>query len=419
MANIDMKETRYADMNRVFKATINYDDDFSGQGGALNPEQQKDIYNRVKNQMRLNGIGAQIFPMRGSGREVTTVDISGRVVEADTGQSSSKRGVTNQQRLLNGKRVKTAFKFQQDAIEQNVAEEQIVDEYLDAFTAAMANGIEKLILLGNATEPPAILESTFNNDRDNTGSTTQYRVDSYYALFDGIIKEAIDNGTVINGANSANVKNLMYQALKGLDPKHQEDPSKLVALMPLDIVTNLRWVISERATALGDLAITESGMLTIAGVPVVPIPNLANRPVWSENLTLNSTTASALTFGYLDEDDVIVTDSTISTTAVSAYTLSTDYSVGETTGTVTRVGTGITDGATVRVTTNVPPLFVLTPAANLLIGLNEDFRLNTDYDADTDTTLFVLRSRVDFQFLEYGTGDIVLVKNIQDALSTS
>lgn len=157
--------------------------------------------------------------------------------------------------------------------------------------------------------------------------------------------------------------------------------------------------------------------MTVSGIRVVGIPLLSNNPVFAENVLLgNTSTAKALSFAYIDEAEVVVTASTIGTTAIDPYALTTDYVIDETAGTITAKGS-TTPNTTVKVTYTIQPFFILTHMDNIILGLNEEFRIGADYDLDTDTTLVVIRTKIDFLYQENEA--VVLVKNIQDALITS
>lgn len=402
----------------IEKATINADDDLDipNGGTAMKPEQAKEFFIRVRNQMRLNN-HAQIVPMTGNGIEIPRMNISGRVLERDEFTTSTRRAISTDTVSMTGKRIKAAYNVTQGFIDQNVEQDRVLNTLVDAFSRKFANGAEELLWQAN-TLGPAVVQSEFNNDRDNVGSTSDVVLDRLYNLFDGIIKQAVDGGNIVNGANSEDLRYLVTQAKKALPSQYRDDIDMLRIYMPLDIEENLRYILGERRTPLGDLALNSTGAVTIGGIQVVGLPLLSNRPKYVQNVTFTGTAAQGLDFAYVDQDEFIVAPTTLSTSAVTPNVLTTDYTVQETAGTITRVGAGgISDGAIKKVTYNIPPLFILTPWPNMVVGLNQDFRVGQFYDVDTDTTLFVIRSRIDFLFQEAEA--VVLVKNVQDALPTT
>lgn len=415
MARMSVREQ----LQYIEKATINTGDDLAGadDGGVLNPEQQKEFFMKVKNQMKLNQI-ARIVPMTGKGIEIPTLDITGRILEPDNFTASTKRVPDTGLVSLDGKRIKAAFKLTRGALEENVEGMRFLETLTDGFAMKVANGAEEQVLYGNAEAPPAILESTYINDRDQSASTTQYRVDSLRSLFDGMIKQAVAADNVVDGANSGNLHNLIVKAKKALAPRYRQDITQLRIVMPIDLEENLRWVLAQRATQLGDMSVTEDGSLRIAGIPVVGLPLFSTSPTFSENATMTGTADQSLVFKYLDADSFIATASTIGTSAVTAYTSPTDYTYNETNGTIANSGSGaITNGQIIRFTYSASPMFILTFVNNPIVGINMDFRIDSDIDVDTDTELVVIRTRLDFKFQDPQA--VVLVKNVQDALTTS
>lgn len=404
----------------IKKATITVDDDLAGNddGGRLNPVQAREFFTRVRNQMRMNQ-NARIVPMTGTGIELPQLDISGRVLEPDTNQAGTKRSIDTASVNLYGKRIKASFRVTQGFMEENIEGEDVLDTLADAFARKVANECEQLLFLSN-TIGHAVLQSEYNNDRDNVGSTTQYRLDSLYNLFDGMIKQAIDGGHVVNGANSSDLRRLITQAKKALPSQYRNDPEMLRLYMPLDLVENLKYSLGERRTVGGDaIVMGPDGEIRVGGIPVVALPLLSTNPKYVQNITFSGTTAAALDFAYVDEDTFVVTDSTLGATAVTPYVLTTDYVVVETTGTIARATTTspISTSLPTKITYNTPPLFILTPRDNVIFGINEDFRIGYEYDLDTDTMLVVIRTRIDFKYQEPDA--VVLVKNVQDALPSS
>lgn len=403
----------------VKKATISAVDDLDNgsDGGSLQPVQRRDFFRKIKNQMVMNN-HAMIVPMTGNGVEIPMIDVSGRVLQKDTNQTSTKRAVDTSEVTMNGKRVKAVFQVTRSFFEQNVEGENAMDTLVDIFSAAMANGLEEMLFLSSTTGP-AVKESEYNNDRDSVGSTTQYKLDDLMNLFDGMITTAVASGATVNGSNTTDIRKLVTQAKKELPTKFRDAQyaPMLRIFMPLDIVENLRYALSTRPTELGDITLTESGQLKIAGILVVGVPLLNNTPKYVEHVLLgNTSTAKSLSFAYIDKDDVIVTTSGLTTTAVTPYVDTTDYVIHETNGTITAAG-ATTPSTTVKVTYNTPPLFILTPWNNILFGINEDFRIGFDEDVDKDVMLCAIRTRIDFKYLE--NNGVVIVKNIQDALPTS
>lgn len=404
----------------VERATITTEDDLEGegQGGVMQPDRQDAFFVKVKNLMKLDQV-ARVVPMTGKGIEIPTLDILGRVVEPDVFTPSTKRTPNTGLVSLEGKRLKAAFRLTRGALEENVEEESFADTLEDAFAMAVANDVESLLLYGNYDAPPAINESTYLNDRDASASTTEYRVDSLMGLFNGLIVRAIASGNVVDGGNSNNLHSLAVMGKKAFAPRYRDNPGMLRIIMPLDLEENLRWQISQRQTSgLGDMMVVDEGQLKIAGIPVVGLPLFSVAPTYSQNVTLTGVTAANLTFGYVDEDTFIVTPSTIGTTAISAYS-DTLYTVTETTGQIARSTTdsSIPSGSVNRVTYTAPPMFLITPYQNIIVGLNKDMRFDHDTDVDSDIDLTVIRTRADLALQD--SAAIVLVKNVQNALLLS
>lgn len=404
---------------KVNYALITADDDLNGgdDGGAAPHETARDFFVRVRNQSKM-AMNSRLVPMRGTGTEIPMLNFSGRLLEADTNQTSRKRGVDTEPITLSGKRVKAAINVARSFLEENIEGERGLATMVDALAAGFANGLEEMLFNAN-TLGGAILQSDFNNDRDDVGVTTQYVRDDLYKLFNGMIQQAVQYGHAVNGANTTDLRKMVTMALKALPAKYREDAvfPGLRLFMPADLVLNLRYIVGERRTPLGDVAVTQNNQLTIAGIPVVALPLLSNSPKYVQRITFGATTvAKSLDFAYIDEDTVIVTPTTMTTSPVSAATLTTDYTVHETNGTITPVS-GTVANSIRDVTYNIPPLFILTHQNNIVWGLNENFRFGEFEDVDKDTHLVVIRTRIDFKYQE--TDGVVYVKNIQDALPSS
>ena len=187
------------------------------------------------------------------------------------------------------------------------------------------------------------------DDKDG-GSDSQYVKDAYLGLVDGWLKLAEDAHRV--DALSANVApGLFSKMLNNMPPKFKRDRKKLRFLASIETEQLYRERLSQRATPGSDRSIENADAMTPFGVPLVGVPLLSQTPKVVEHVAVNSDGTTATALKYSNIDNVVVSASTLSSTAATPYIANTDYTVDLVNGSITRLtGQAIGSAATVKVT---------------------------------------------------------------------
>lgn len=384
--------------------------------GRLNLKQVKELTSLIYDISGLRGNVREVL-FDGRGTEITTMNFSGRAAVRDTEgvDSGVRQNVTPASVPLDGSYVKIPIDIGHIFTDQNVAEGDGPNQVKMAFANQLRNDIEELIFHGN-TNGPAIIESTLLPGVSGT-SSSNYVKDDYLDLMDGLIQQAFAGGTVINAAASNDLVGLVNDQFLGLPEKYRTNRESMINLISTNTGQRYRHKLHYRATDLGDQQLKTGNVpLDPFGLQMLELGNWGSTPKQVEHFTLTET--GTFTLRNQNITNLVITDASLGATDAAAYILTTDYTANLTTGVITHVGGGnISAPASLKATYNAPPMMLLTPRMNIVVGFSKDMRIDEWFNPHKGVMETVLRMRVAAKFQDPNA--VVLVKNILDTNASS
>jgi hypothetical protein len=385
----------------VQKAVITAD--ALASSGKLNAAQSDRFLDYIIDETSLKG-NARIVRFRNEDLDIDKIGIGKRaaMAAAEARDPGIRRGITTSKITLTPSELIVPIEIGDTFREVNIEGDSVEDHIIQMFGRQTANDIEELYILGN-TLGHGVLQSDF----EDGGSSSLYVKDTYLSLQNGWQK--LGNSGHIVDAGGANIGlSIFSKAIRALPTKYRRKKNMLRWIMSPDLEQIYYEKLATRATALGDAAAGGQGHGPF-GIPINPVPLWDFLPLVVEHITLTGTTASALTYGPVQ--DVVVLPSTLGNTPTAAYTETTDYVVDYTAGTVARNGGGsITDGATVKVTYKSNPQLMLTHMDNFIVGIGRDVRIEKDRDIFKRVNQYAISAKVAVQIEEVDA--LVKVRNI-------
>lgn len=372
--------------------------------GKLNPAQSDRFLDYVFDETGLKN-NARTVKFRNEKLEIDKIGVGKRVaMPADEAVSPSvRRGVNTSKITLQPKEIIVPFEIGQSFTEINLEGDQVEDHIIRMMATQLANDFETLYIEGDVLGR-ADLESNLLDG----GSTTQYIKDKYLGLHDGWLRLA-DSGHIFD-ANGQNIgSNLFSEALTALPTKFRRNRGNLRYITSQDLEQKVRERFSTRATATGDSALNSAMNLTPFGVPLVPFNLYPFKYREVEHHTLNATTAEQLR--RINIANQVVTLSSLASTPTTPFINVTDYTLDAVAGTIAGTGGGaIGDGATVKVTYDAPPTFLLTHYTNLIVGIGRDVTIEKDRDIYRRVNQYAITAKVAIEIEEVDA--LVKVVNI-------
>ena len=370
--------------------------------GKLNPAQADKFIDYVVDESVLKN-NARIVRFREESMDIDKIGIGRRVAfpKTEAQDPGLRRGITTSKVTLTPKTIIMPFEIGDEFKEINIEGEGVEDTIIRLMARQLSNDIEELYIHGD-TVGPAILESDY---RDG-GSTTQYVLDRYLALFDGWNKLA-DSGNIYD-AEAANIGLSVFGSmLRQLPTKYRRNRAALRFFLSPDLYQLYIEKLATRATSLGDAA-SGGAAHKPYGVPVVEVPLLQFLPPVVEHVTLAASATESLT--YAPVNTVVVSTETLGDTPETPFIEDTDYSIDYTLGTITNLDVGIGDGDVVKVSYTANPMALLTHYQNFIVGIGRDIRIEKDRDIFKGVNQYAVTAKVAVEFEEDEA--IVKAKNI-------
>jgi len=395
----------------VAKAVITTDDIAST--GKLNDEQAEKFIDFV---IDVTGVAefARVVRFRAENLNIDKIGVGSRVTmpAAEARDPNRRKGITASQVQLTPKEIMTPFEIGDSFVENNLEGDDIEEHIVKMMATQMANDVEELHINGD-DEGVAALES----DIVDGGSSTEYVKDTFLELFDGWLRLA-DSGSTVDIAGAAISPNVFSLMLNELPAKFRRQKRDLVYLCSQELEQLYRERVASRATAMGDQALNSSGRMTPFGIPLVGVALLAFYPPVVEHIAFTGSGSTvSLRYGPIQASSLVVATSTLTgSTPEEAYTLTTDYTVDETAGTVTHAGGGSSIGATdtVKMTYGAYPQVLLTHKMNMIIAWGRDIRVEKDRDIYARVDQYAITAKTDVQFEELTA--VVKAYNISNAI---
>lgn len=375
--------------------------------GKLQPDQADKFIDFVVQETMLDK-NARVVKFKPETHEINKIGVGTRVAmpKSEAADPRRRRGITTTKVTLAPQVIAVPFELSDEFLEVNLEEEQVEDHIVQMMARQFANDLEELYINGHTTGPAAI-----ENDLYPPGSTTEYILDDYLALFDGWL-ELSETANIVDFGGQNIEPDVFSRMLNAMPSKFRRDKRMLRFFVSTELEQRYRLAVSGRATAGGDAALEGAGNLKPFGVELVPAPLMPDQPTWVEHVTLTGVTPASLSFDPIVTGTVIVTTSTLTSTASeAAYTETTDYTVDYTNGTITRVAGGtIVPGTVVKVTYDTQSQILLTHNNNFILGIGRDIKVEQGRDIFKGANQWIMTAKVSVQFEELTA--IVKGKNI-------
>jgi hypothetical protein len=342
---------------------------------------------------------SRVVRFRNENMVIDKIAVNGRVAmpAVEARDPGKRRGVTTSKIQLTPKEIIVPFEIGDTFKEINLEGESVEDHIVGMMGRQTGNDIEDLYINGNEIGP-AVIE----DDIDPGGSTTEYVEDSFLAMIDGWLTLA-DSGNLVDAAGANISSSIFSRMINALPEKFKRDLSQMVFLCSTQLEQLWRERVSTRATGMGDRALASREMVAPFGIPLVGIPLFSFYPKVVEEVTFTGSGSTvALSYGPIVAGSIVVTPSTLGAIPTDAYILTTDYTVNETTGTITHAGGGSAIGttATVKVTYQAYPQVILTRKENLIVAIGRDIRIEKDRDIYKRVNQYAITCKVDVQVEE-------------------
>ncbi len=379
--------------------------DTLASAGRLNAEQDAAFYTAVVNETNWGGNVRVVRPTTDWELHKLALGNRAMVPSTEASDPNVRRGVTASKIEMVPKNVMVPVEISDDFKRENIEGENVEQKILGMFGSQFSNDAEKMFWHGDTTGPAAL-----QSDLVSGGSSTQYIKDSLHSLMNGWVKLATASGHILDAAGAEMSSKLVSKALRELPTKFRNNPASLRLFAASNTLQLWLEALSDRGTALGDSVTTGQKGLKPFGIQPVSMPLLDFEPKIVKHVTLTGTTAVDL--GYTDITDVVVLPSTLGSTPVTPYVLTTDYVLDAAAGTIVRPGSGsaIGSGATVKVTFNIKPVLILTPANNLIVGIGRGIEIEKARDIYKRTDGYAISAKLGCQIQD--TDAVVVVKNL-------
>jgi hypothetical protein len=378
----------------VEKATITSSDIASA--GKMNPQQADKFIDYVFEETMLQK-NARTIKFSPETLVIDKIGVGRRVAVAATEASDPavRRGITTTKITLQPKEVMVPFELSDTFKEINLEGPPIEDHIIRMMATTFANDLEDFYINGNAFGP-AIREDYY---RDG-GDPAKWCKDGYLGLGDGWLQLA--EGGHRHNISNANIALGIFSAMLNKMPnKFKRDRSRLRFLCCPEIEQLYREKVATRLTPKGDATSESSDAMSPFGIKLVPVPLLAQEPSITQHVAVNTDGTTATPLKYAPITNVVVTPSTLGSTAATPYLLGTDYSQDLANGTITRLtGGSIASGATVKVTYQSKARILLTHFENFIVGIGRDIRIEKDRDIYRRVNMYAITAKVCVQIEE-------------------
>lgn len=381
--------------------------DAIASAGKLSPEQAQKFVDYIFDQTALASLaGVRKVSFRNETWEVDKIAVNDRVAvpHTEAGDPLIRNGVTHSKISLTPKAIMVPFEIGDLYKQQNIEGDSVEDHVIRMMATQVANNLEQLYWYGDTVTPAISLA-----DWPSGGSASLYRKDTYYGLFDGLLKQA-ESANVFDAANGDFDHQVTGSMIRKMPTKFRKMRNDMRFMIPWDLDQVYRENLSTRATATGDAALAGNSEMVSYGVPLTPVQLLESNPIKVQHVTLSGTTPVNL--AYTNISDVVVTPANLGTSGTAAHVLTTDYTVNTTTGVITRVGGGgISDGAEVKVTYRTSARALLTKPSNIIIGMGLGISIEKDRNIYKRMNEYAIHVQTDIRFEEITA--VVNGKNIK------
>lgn len=346
--------------------------------------------------------------------DIDKIGVGNRVAMPKTEATapSNRRGITTSKVSITAKTIMVPFEISDEFREENLEGASVEDHIIRMMAAQLANDLEELYLQGDASLPPAVLESMLKDE----GSSTQYVKDTYLALMNGWLQKCRASGTTVNAVDVSNASigpSVFSSMLKAMPDKFKRNLNEMRFMAGSDLEQNYREKIATRQTGSGESALNSIQPLTPFGVPLVGYPLFPFNPRVTVHATGATGVAIPLGFAPIVSGSEIVVLQTIGGTPTTKYTGGgTDYTMDYAAGTCTP--TSNLNTFALKITFLVAPQMILTPYRNLIVGIGRDITIEKDRDIFKGVNQYAITCKIGCEFEEQTA--VVWAKNIGESV---
>lgn len=249
----------------------------SSSGGKLVEEQAKQFIDLVKSQSEFLQM-IDVIPMNSDKYTLNAIEVGRRLLRAGTENTNPSEtfGINVTPRSLEVKEMILPFDITYDFLENNIEKESAKATIENLFAKQYANDVLDLAINGDSSLSATITDTVpegGNGLDDTTGlSLADHK---FLRINDGWLKLMRADSTVNRytvTASITSVKDELNGVLKKLPEKHRTNPKELIFLLSADLYEDYADEIGVRATALGDLALTQTAKLPYKGINIFPLP---------------------------------------------------------------------------------------------------------------------------------------------------
>lgn len=224
--------------------------DLTTGGGILQPAQAiKFLRLAIKNAKLLPL--TTVVPMKAQKQTVESIRFAGRILhpgqEATELPAASRSKPTTGKVELDAQLFKGEVNLSDEVLEDNIERDELRNTIMTLMSEAVGRDMEEVVINGDTTS-----------------------TDPFLAVFDGVLKQATSN--VVNASGTALTKTVLRNTVKAMPVEYRRDKSVLKFLTSTNAEIGYRDSLADRATNLGDRAVSESMEAYYSGIPVVDIP---------------------------------------------------------------------------------------------------------------------------------------------------
>lgn len=224
--------------------------DLTTGGGMLVPEQAKRFMRLLTKQSKLLGL-VTFVPMAAPKQQQPKIKFGGRILRP--GREGA--AVAPAERVkpdlsfleLDAKLFKGEVRLTDEVLEDNIERSDLRQTVMELIADNVARDMEEIAIRGSTSSPDPLL-----------------------AVMDGILAQVRSH--VVDAAGQPVSKQLFTDLLKAIPAEHLRDKSVMRFLSSIDVDSNYRNLIADRATAAGDRFLETDAPVVVSGVPLEPIP---------------------------------------------------------------------------------------------------------------------------------------------------
>jgi hypothetical protein len=260
--------------------------DMSTNGGLLTAEQSNAFIRKLINTPTILR-EARVVEMMASSRQINKIQFGKRILRAATSgtalvtaavegafnastEATARAKPTTEQILLNTKEVIAEIRLPYDVIEDNIERGEI-GARTDVGGQATSGGIRDTLVTLIAERAALDME-----ELGLLGDTGLVATDPYLGLTNGWIKRTETGGNIVDVTGATLTKTAFKNGVKTMPDPYLRNRAGMKHYVSVDQETEYRDTMADRATTIGDNAITGMGPIYAFGSPISAVPLMPN-----------------------------------------------------------------------------------------------------------------------------------------------